>query len=55
MGVLLGFDPGGLKAFGWCIVEDAERLPLRVLEGGHADNAEDALKAVGAPDICIKA
>jgi hypothetical protein len=46
MGVLLGFDPGGLKAFGWCIVEDAERPPLRVLTGGIVDNAQEAVEAV---------
>lgn len=46
MGVLLGFDPGGLKAFGWCIVDDAEELPLRVLDGGVAKDARDASEAV---------
>ena len=46
MGVLLGFDPGGLEAFGWCIVEDAEELPLRVLDGGVAKDARDASEVV---------
>lgn len=46
MGVLLGFDPGGLEAFGWCVVEDAEELPLRFLEGGIAQGARDAFEAV---------
>ncbi len=46
MGVLLGFDPGGRKTFGWCIVEDAEEPPLKVVGGGDVDNAREAIEAV---------
>ena len=46
MGVLLGFDPGGAGAFGWCIVEDADQPPLRVLSCGVARHAKDALHSV---------
>jgi hypothetical protein len=48
MGVLLGFDPGGLGAFGWCIVEDAEELPLPVVAAGVGQDARDAFDQVVA-------
>lgn len=44
--MLLGFDPGGQKTFGWCIVEDADELPLKLMAGGDADNAQEAMAAV---------
>jgi hypothetical protein len=45
MQVLLGFDPGGADGFGWCIVEDAATLPLRLRVGGVVGNAREAFAA----------
>ena len=44
--VLVGLDPGGAKAFGWCVVEDGPDLPLRVRASGVAGDAAAALAAV---------
>jgi len=48
MKVLLGFDPGGKGTgegeFGWAVLEDADALPLRLLAGGLARHAEEALE-----------
>jgi len=46
MGALVGFDPGGRGAFGWCILEDAAELPLQILESGVAHHARDAFEQV---------
>jgi hypothetical protein len=46
MGALLGFDPGGRGAFGWCIVEDSEELPLPVVAAGVGEDARDAFDQV---------
>lgn len=46
MDVVLGFDPGGKDGFGWCILEDADKPPLRVIATGVADNAATSLAAV---------
>jgi hypothetical protein len=50
MKALIGFDPGGKGtgegSFGWAVLEDAEALPLRLLAGGLARHAEDALERV---------
>jgi hypothetical protein len=43
MSVLLGFDPGGRNAFGWCVVEDAPALPLAIRTTGVANSAEQAV------------
>lgn len=48
MNVVLGFDPGGEEGFGWCVLEDAELLPLRVLKHGVTDRAELAVEAARA-------
>ena len=45
MNVLLGFDPGGAGAFGWCVAEHSPELPIRVLRTGIANHAEDAVAA----------
>ncbi len=48
MSVLLGFDPGGEDGFGWCLADHTPALPLRVRATGVVDNAQEALRAVGA-------
>lgn len=45
MRFLLGFDPGGENAFGWAVVADAERPPLRVVATGVASSAREAFAA----------
>jgi len=44
--LLVGLDPGGARAFGWCVVEDGLRLPLHVRASGVADDARAAVHAV---------
>lgn len=44
--VLVGLDPGGARAFGWCVLDDGPQLPLRVRGTGVANNASEALAAV---------
>jgi hypothetical protein len=44
--VLVGLDPGGAGAFGWCVVEDGPSLPLPVRAAGFADDAGAAVHAV---------
>ena len=46
MMVLVGLDPGGADAFGWCLVEDKSSPPLRVRAAGVADDAGAAVDAV---------
>lgn len=43
---LIGFDPGGERKFGWCVVKDANQCPLAVCALGVADNAAAAVAAV---------
>jgi hypothetical protein len=43
---LVGLDPGGAGAFGWCVVDDSRDLPLRIRGAGVADDAAAALGAV---------
>ncbi len=54
MEVLLGFDPGGVGAYGWAVAEHSARLPLPLRATGVTNNAEEAitaaLGAVGAVD-----
>jgi len=45
VGVILGFDPGGRGAFGWCVSADDSSLPLKVLVSGTCDAAEEAVVA----------
>jgi hypothetical protein len=45
-GVLVGLDPGGACAFGWCVLEDGPQLPLQLRKSGIADHAAAALDAV---------
>lgn len=55
--VVLGFDPGGAKSFGWAVCENRSDL-LRVHETGVASDAEGALKRAVAtliPDTCVVA
>lgn len=43
---IVGLDPGGARAFGWCVVEDGRKLPLRVRASGVANDAGAAVVAV---------
>ena len=51
MSVLLGFDPGGDRRFGWCVCEDVEGLPLTIratdCSGTVNDAMESALAQIG--------
>jgi hypothetical protein len=42
---LIGFDPGGKRAFGWCVIQDGCKLPLGVIDAGVADHAQGAVHA----------
>lgn len=42
--MLLGFDPGGSGAFGWCVTENLPRCPLPVRATGVANVAVDAVR-----------
>jgi hypothetical protein len=44
--LILGLDPGGKGAFGWCISQDSDRLPLKIENCGVEDHAQGALAAV---------
>lgn len=46
--VVLGLDPGGAGRFGWCILEDSDRPPLRFVDGGVVDHARAAVGAFAA-------
>jgi len=48
MSVLIGLDPGGADAFGWCVATDTGALPLRVRKFGVADDAAGALASAVA-------
>jgi hypothetical protein len=43
--ILLGFDPGGVNAFGWCVARDSAQLPPSVLATGVVSNARAAVAA----------
>lgn len=45
MDVLLGFDPGGRRQFGWAALELTLDLPLRVRATGVSDDAAQAVAA----------
>jgi hypothetical protein len=44
MGVLLGFDPGGAGAFGWCVADNQSAFPLPVRAASVADSADAAVR-----------
>jgi len=46
MKVILGFDPGGAGKFGWAIANDAQFLPMTIVETGHCSSSEEALAVV---------
>lgn len=43
--LIVGLDPGGRNAFGWCVSEDTECLPLSVGNCGVASHAQGAVDA----------
>ncbi len=43
--ILLGFDPGGINQFGWCVSEAKSDAGLTLLNAGVADNAGGAVNA----------
>jgi predicted nuclease with RNAse H fold len=45
-GVLLGFDPGGKKGFGWCIFEDSDEVLSNVPVTGISNCAAEAIERV---------
>jgi len=55
--ILLGFDPGGIHQFGWCVSEAKSDVGLQLLEAGVADDANGAVNAALASikdfqDVC---
>lgn len=45
MPIVLGFDPGGIQSFGWCVSTFAPDLPLHIVTYGLKSNARDAVRA----------
>ncbi len=45
MDFLLGFDPGGKRNFGWCVVAHGVDMPNQPIAAGLADNASGAIVA----------
>lgn len=43
--VIVGLDPGGRNAFGWCVSEDTECLPLTIRNHDVANHAHGAVEA----------
>ena len=43
--VILGFDPGGVKNFGWCVAQAKKDAQLQVLDSGVENHAEGAIEA----------
>jgi hypothetical protein len=43
---VLGFDPGGIRQFGWCLAEATDRP--RLIHSGIANNADEAVDSVCA-------
>lgn len=48
MAVAIGLDPGGIDAFGWCVCEFTEELPLHVVDQGIESSAHDAVASAVA-------
>jgi hypothetical protein len=44
--LIVGLDPGGRNAFGWCVSEDTESLPLSVGNCGVANHCQGAVDAI---------
>jgi len=42
--VLLGFDPGGDKRFGWCVVQDAPEPPLTMISSDVESSPSEAVR-----------
>jgi hypothetical protein len=40
--VVLGFDPGGVGQFGWCVAEAAREGRIKIRKSGNADSAAEA-------------
>jgi hypothetical protein len=47
--LVLGFDPGGLKRFGWCVAEPTLHGKLRLRKWGVADDAAAAVETALKP------
>jgi hypothetical protein len=45
LSMILGFDPGGLAQFGWCVIDDSETTPLKIRSAGVSDNAKEAISS----------
>lgn len=45
MDIILGFDPGGVGAFGWCVACDMGVLPLEIIASGVESDARSAVEA----------
>jgi len=43
--IILGFDPGGIRRFGWCVAEGNTEGRLRFRDAGLADHAAGAVSA----------
>ena len=43
--LILGFDPGGVKQFGWCVTEDTPTGELKLRRSGIADHAAGAVSS----------
>lgn len=57
VGVILGFDPGGKRSFGWCVARDGPGIPVEVLNSGICDVADQAataaFEAVPAGEVVV--
>jgi hypothetical protein len=40
--VVLGFDPGGIGQFGWCVAEAARERRIKIRKSGTANSAAEA-------------
>lgn len=45
---ILGFDPGGIHNFGWCVCANNANLPLVIYATGTVNHAAGAIAAAGA-------
>lgn len=43
--LVLGFDPGGVKTFGWCVAEATPNQKLRLHRSGLANHSDEAVTA----------
>lgn len=41
---VVGFDPGGIDQFGWCLAEETDRMRIKYF--GRSDHADGAVEAV---------